>query len=136
MHIQFADRRPEGDYALVLPVAGKDRKSLASLGDQQAAVAAALDRQRFEGDASSTSEQFFDDAGKVRRLIIVGTRNGGLSEGAEKLGGKVVAKMLTSGETQGVIDPLGPGFDNHPRAQRALAPRPGSRRYDRYPTTP
>ena len=121
MHIQFADRRPEGDYALVLPVAGKDRKTLASLGDQQAAVAAALDRQRFEGDASSTSEQFVDDAGKVRRLIVVGTGNGALSEGAEKLGGNVVARLLTSGETKAVVDLSGLGYDADSSAKVALA---------------
>jgi hypothetical protein len=44
MQIRFADRRPEGDYALVLPVAGKDRSSLNSLGAAQAAITAALDR--------------------------------------------------------------------------------------------
>ena len=60
MQIRFADSRPSGDYALVLPVAGKDRSSLASLGAAQPAVAAALDRQRFEGDAASV-------VGAVRR---------------------------------------------------------------------
>src|SRR5947208_2521393 len=39
MEIRFADRRPEGDYALVLPVAGKDRSSLASLGAGQPTLA-------------------------------------------------------------------------------------------------
>ena len=34
MQIRFADRRPEGDYALAVPVAGKDRKALASLCDE------------------------------------------------------------------------------------------------------
>ena len=32
MQIHFADRLPAGDYALVLPVAGKDRKALAAPG--------------------------------------------------------------------------------------------------------
>ena len=32
MKIRFADSRPSGDYALVLPVAGKDRSTLTSLG--------------------------------------------------------------------------------------------------------
>ena len=32
MQIRFADARPEGDYALVLPVAGKDRSALNALG--------------------------------------------------------------------------------------------------------
>ena len=35
MQIRFADRRPDGDYALVLPLAGKDWNSLDSLeGDR------------------------------------------------------------------------------------------------------
>ena len=58
MQIRFADSRPQGDYALVVPVAGKDRSSLAALGESQQQVEAALDRQRFEGEASSASEQF------------------------------------------------------------------------------
>jgi len=107
MQIRFADRRPEGDYALVLPVAGKDRKTLASLGAEQEAVAAALDRNRFEGEAASASEHFVDDAGTVRRLLIVGTGTGGTGESAEKLGGTAASKLLTSGETRAVIDLTG-----------------------------
>jgi leucyl aminopeptidase len=135
MNINFADRRPEGDYALVLPVAGKDRKPLTSLGAQQASVTAALDGQRFEGDASATSEQYFDDAGKVRRLIVVGIGSAALSDGAEKLGGNVVAKLLTSGETRAVIDLSGLGYDADSAAKLALAAALRSWRYDRYRTT-
>ena len=32
MQIRFADTRPTGDFALVLPVAGKNRGALDSLG--------------------------------------------------------------------------------------------------------
>ena len=81
MQIRFADSRPAGDYALVLSVAGKDRSSLASLGAAQQAVIGALDRQRFEGEASSASEQFIDDNGTPRRLLVVGTGGSILSEG-------------------------------------------------------
>ena len=98
MKIGFADRRPEGDFALVLPVAGKDRSRLAVLGAAQEAVKAALERARFEGDPSSASEQFIDDDGTHRRLLVVGTGTGSPSEGAEKLGGMAVARLLTSGE--------------------------------------
>ena len=105
MQVRFADSRPAGDYALVLPVAGTDRSALASLGDAQHAVAAALDRSRFEGDASSSSEQFFDDNGNVRRLVVVGTGTGApSSETAEKLGGTAAAKLQTSGDRTAVID--------------------------------
>ena len=135
MQIQFADHRPEGDYALVLPVAGKDRKSLASLGGEQQSIGSALDRQRFEGDASNVSEQFFDDSGTVRRLIVVGTGSATPADGAEKLGGSVAARLLTSGETRAVIDLTGLGYDADSAAKVALGAVLRSWRYDRYRTT-
>ena len=135
MQIRFADRRPEGDYALVLPVAGKDRKTLASLGAAQQAVNAGLDRQRFEGDASSTAELFFDDGGSVRRLLVVGTGSGSPSEAAEKLGGNAAAKLQTSGDKTAVIDLTGLGYDADSAARVALAAALRSWRYDRYRTT-
>jgi leucyl aminopeptidase len=135
MEIRFADRRPQGDYALVLPVAGKDRSSLASLGAAQQAVATALDRQRFEGDASGASEHFIDDNGTVRRLLVVGTGGGTTPlEAAEKLGGTAVSRLLTSGETKAVIDLSGLGFDADPASRVGLAAALRSWRYDRYRT--
>jgi leucyl aminopeptidase len=135
MEIRFADRRPAGDYALVLPVAGKDRSSLASLGAAQQAVATALDRQRFEGDASGASEHFIDDNGTVRRLLVIGTGGGTAPrEAAEKLGGTAAARLLTSGETKAVIDVSGLGFDADSAARVGLAAALRSWRYDRYRT--
>ena len=136
MKIGFADRRPEGDYALVLAVAGKDRGSLASLGEGQQSVAGALDRQRFEGDASSSAEHFIDDGGTQRRVLVIGTGSGSSPrEAAEKLGGTAVAKLLTSGERRAVIDVSGLGFDADSAARVALAAALRAWRYDRYRTT-
>jgi leucyl aminopeptidase len=135
MQIRFADSRPAGDYALVLPVAGKDRSTLGSLGASQPAVAAALDRSRFEGESSSASEQFIDDNGSVRRLIIVGTGVGtGPLEAAEKLGGTATSKLQTSGEKKAVIDLSGLGYDAEAAARVALGAALRSWRYDRYRT--
>jgi leucyl aminopeptidase len=135
MQIRFADRRPEGDYALVVPVAGKDREALASLGPAQHAVNAALDRQRFEGDASSAAELFFDDGGSVRRLLVVGTGSGTASEAAEKLGGNTAAKLQTAGDKTAVIDLAGLGYEADSAARVALGAALRSWRYDRYRTT-
>ena len=135
MQIRFADSRPEGDYALVLPVAGKDRSSLNSLGPAQQGVVTSLDRQRFEGEAGSTAEQFVDDKGVSRRLLVVGV--GGDSKpqvAAEKLGGTAVARLLTSGETRAVIDLGGLGHDADTSARVGLAAALRSWRYDRYRT--
>ena len=135
MKIGFADRRPDGEYALVLPVAGKDRSSLTSLGTAQPTVVAALDRQRFEGEAASAVEQFIDDNGTVRRVIVVGTgAESSAREAAEKLGGTAVSRLLTSGETRAVIDVSGLGFDADSAARVGLAAALRAWRYDRYRT--
>lgn len=135
MEIRFAESRPGGDYALVLPVAGKDRKSLTSLGPAQQSVAAALDRQRFEGEASSVSETFVDESGTVRRLLVIGIGNGGKAEqAAEKLGGTAVARLQTSGEKTGVIDVSALDYDGDAAARVGLAAALRSWRYDRYRT--
>jgi leucyl aminopeptidase len=135
MQIRFADNRPTGEYALVLPVAGKDRAPLGSLGEAQAAVGAALDRQRFEGDGSSVSEQFVSEGGAVRRLLLVGVGAGtNGSDSAEKLGGTAVARLLTSGEKTAVIDVGGLGYDADAAAKVALAAALRSWRYDQYRT--
>jgi leucyl aminopeptidase len=135
MQIRFADTRPEGDYALVLPVAGKDRSTLNSLGPAQAGVVSALDRQRFDGEAASAAELFIDDNGTQRRLIVIGTGGGSSShESAEKLGGTAVARLLTSGETKAVIDVSGLGLDADLTARLGLAAALRGWRYDRYRT--
>ncbi|HEX5237707.1 MAG TPA: leucyl aminopeptidase [Sphingomicrobium sp.] len=135
MKIEFADTRPQGEYALVLPVAGKNRSGLASLGQAQQAVSAALDRQRFEGEASSVSEQFIEEGGAVRRVVVVGIGSGAdRNEAAEKLGGTAAARLLTSGEKKAVIDLSGLDFDADAAARVGLGAALRSWRYDRYRT--
>ena len=122
MQISFADSRPTGDFALVLPAAGKNRIALDSLGADRTAVDAALNRQRFEGDAGSAAELFVPAESGVRRLLVVGTGDGtSRADAAEKLGGALVGRLLTSGETQAVIDLAGLNYDADAAARVALA---------------
>jgi leucyl aminopeptidase len=135
MKIRFADSRPSGDFALVLPVSGKNRIALDSLGADRTAVDAALKSQRFEGDSGSTAELFIPADGGVRRLIVVGTGDGtGPSEAAEKLGGAIVGRLLISGEKQAVLDLSGLNYDADSAARVALAAALRAWRYDRYRT--
>src|SRR5436190_7518908 len=135
MQIRFADTRPEGDYALILPAAGKDRSTLNSLGSGQQAVLSALDRQRFDGEGASVAELFIDDNGTQRRLIMVGTGGGASQhETGEKLGGTAVGRLLTSSETKAVIDISGLGLDADSAARLGLAAALRAWRYDRYRT--
>ena len=134
MKIRFADRRPEGDYALVVAVSGKDRSALSGLGAAEKALGAALDRQRFEGEAGSSEEHFIDDHGTVRRVVVIGI--GAARDGvtAEKLGGTAVAKLLTSGEQSAVIDLSGLETEADFAGRVALAAALRGWRYDRYRT--
>src|SRR5438270_4229033 len=135
MKVRFAEARPQGDYALVVPVTGKDRSTLVALGSAREDVEAALDRQRFEGEGSSVSEQFIADNGKVRRLLVIGTGNGEANgEAAEKLGGTAAARLQTSGEKTAVIDLSGLGYDADTSARVGLGAALRSWRYDRYRT--
>jgi len=134
MKISFADNRPSGDFALVLPVAGKDRSALGSLGTAQQAIGSALDRQRFEGDAASVSEQFFDDNGTVRRVLLVGVGANPNGDAAEKLSGTAASRLIASGEKKAVIDLSGLKFDADAAARVALSAVLRSWRYDRYRT--
>lgn len=135
MQIRFADSRPTGDFALVLPAAGKNRIALDSLGSDRGAVDAVLSRQRFEGDSGSSAEVFIPADGGVRRLIVVGTGDGtGPAEAAEKLGGTLVGRLLVSGEKQAVLDLSGLNYDADAAARVALAAALRAWRYDKYRT--
>jgi len=132
MQIRFADARPTGDFALVIPAAGAVRPGLASLGAAKASVEAALKRSRFEGDSGAVVEHFLDDG---RRLLVIGTgADAATGEAAEKLGGGAAGRLLTSGETHAVIDLGGLGYDADQAARVALGAALRSWRYDRYRT--
>jgi leucyl aminopeptidase len=134
MQIRFADSRPAGDFALVLPVAGKNRSALEALGDSRTQAESALNRQRFEGDAGSAAELFVPGESGVRRVLVVGTGEGSSEDAAEKLGGTLVARLLVSGETHAVLDLSGLNYDGDAAARTGLAAALRSWRYDRYRT--
>jgi len=129
MKISFADSRPAGDYALVVPVAGKSGSDvLRAVGG---GIDAALRRQRFEGEPSAVAEHFIND----RRIVAIGTGDSvSPADAAEKLGGAAVARLLISGETEAVIDLTGLGFDADAAARVALAAALRGWRYDVYRT--
>ncbi|MEO6432841.1 MAG: leucyl aminopeptidase [Sphingomicrobium sp.] len=136
MKIRFAAERPEGEFALVLPLAGKGRAGLAALGASAGTVAAGLDRQRFEAESEATAEHFVDVAGTPRRVIIVGAgKEASISgDAAEKIGGTAVARLLTSGEKTAVIDVSGLGLDADGAARVGLGAALRSWRLDVYRT--
>ena len=129
MKISFADTRPDGEFALVVPVAGKNGSELLrALGGE---VEASFARQRFEGDAGNSAEHFHGG----RRIVAIGIGDSiSPADAAEKLGGGAVARLLISGETQAVIDLTGLGYDADAAARVALAAALRAWRFDIYRT--
>src|SRR5690349_16691394 len=135
MQIRFADSRPDGDYALVVAVAGKNRPALDGIGGERSAIDATLSRQRFEGDSGSAAELFVPGDKGVRRVLVVGTGEGNsAADSAERVGGTAVGRLLTSGETHIVIDLSGADYDADAAARVALAASLRGWRYDVYRT--
>lgn len=131
MKISFADCRPSGDFALVVPVVAAAKDSALQLAEEHKVHSRALGRQRFEGEAGSAAEQFSADG----RILFVGAGSEpSKPEVAEKIGGTAVARLLTSGETRVVIDlsQLNPTPDFAARV--ALAATLRAWRDDRYRT--
>ncbi len=103
MIVEFAAARPDTVTTLVLPVAKGALNE--RIGGEAAAegLRAAASLARFEGEAGSIAEFVETRGGIARRIVLVGTGDGGERD-AVKAGSAVTAKLLTSGETVMTVD--------------------------------
>ncbi len=108
---------------LILPVV-KDGLSGAALPglspENVSLLRAAGSAQRFEGDSGSVSDSFFVPDTGSRRILLAGVGKGTVDD-FEKLGAAVAARLLTSGETEAVIDLSGLAITPSPEAVARLA---------------
>jgi leucyl aminopeptidase len=138
MKISFAAQRPEGHYALAIPVWSEDSLMDRVGGLDEAARALAVrsaEAQRFEREAAALAETFVSDGERVRRLLLVGL-GGRRDDDAvyERAGGALTAKLLTSGETRLVVDLTGLGIGGEAAARLAFGAAARGWRYDIYRT--
>ena len=136
--VSFAASRPDGAYALAIPVRGEEMVAdrLAGLDEAARTLAArAADAQRFEREAAAVAETYFNEGDAVRRLLLVGL-GGPQADDAlyEKAGGALTARLLTSGETRLVVDLTGTGLGAREAARLAFGAAARSWRYDHYRT--
>jgi leucyl aminopeptidase len=138
MKVSFAIRRPEGNYALAIPVWGEEMIAdrLADLDESARALAIrAADAQRFEREAASVVETFIHEGDIARRLLLVGLGGKRDDEALfERVGGALAARLLCSGETRLVVDLTGLNFDGEIAARIAFGAMARSWRYDVYRT--
>jgi leucyl aminopeptidase len=132
MIVRFAERRPEGDHALALPltVGAPDASRLAALSVEQAAfLARAATAARFEGEAGSIIELFVPDRDGVSRVLLAGLGAGDSDAAYERTGGALAARVQLSAKTL-VIDVTGQEIGGERAARLALGAVLRNWRYD------
>ncbi len=134
--VSFAARRPDGAYALAIPVRSEDmlHDRLAGLDETARTLAVrSAEAQRFEREVGAIAETFIDDGNLARRLLLVGY-GARQDEVAihERVGGALTARLLTSGETRLVIDCA--GLDARSAARLGFGAAARSWRHDVYRT--
>ena len=138
MKVTFAAQRPEGQYALAVPVRGEDMLAdrLTGLDEAGRTLAArAADAQRFEREAATIAETFITEGDAARRLLLIGLGGKRDDEALyERVGGALTGRLLTSGETKLVIDVSGLDFDGEAAARLAYGAAARGWRYDIYRT--
>lgn len=137
MNVRFADRRPDGAYVLAVPLAAgaPSADRLAALGDGAAAAARAAGAARFDGEAGAIVELFVPQGADTRRVLLAGLGAADDDQSYERVGGALVARLLTSGETTLVIDLTGHRTAPARAARIAYAALLRGWRYDKYRTT-
>ena len=133
MLVSFAAQRPEGAFALALPLAAGPVSPECLTGVDAAMrhiVVRAAEAARFEGETAAIVELFVGEGEGVRRLLLVGIGSG--PDGHERAGGALAARLLTSGETRVVIDAA--GLDGEAAARLASGAVLRSWRHDKYRT--
>ncbi len=135
--VSFAATRPEGAFALAIPVRSDDalEAQLGAVGPSAGIAARAAEAQRFERELGGIAEAFLAEGDEVRRLLVVGL--GGQPEadgGFERAGGALTGRLLVSGEKKLVVDLGGLGLGGAAAARLAFGAAARSWRYDRYRT--
>ncbi len=117
--VSFAARRPEGAYALAIPVRGEDMLARpaerASTRRRARSPSAPPTPSASSARPAPIAETFVEDGDAVRRLLLVGLAAQQAEDALyERIGGALTARLLTSGETRLVVDLTG----LRPRAPR------------------
>ncbi|SMF78948.1 leucyl aminopeptidase [Allosphingosinicella indica] len=138
MKISFADRRPEGAYALAIPLWSEDqiadRLSSFDEAGRQLAIRAA-DAQRFDREAATIAESFVNEGDSARRLLLIGLGGKRDDEALyERIGGALSARLLCSGEVKLVVDVSGLDLGGEEAARIAYGAAARGWRYDKYRT--
>lgn len=132
MQFHFSSDLPSGARLVAYPVPqGKLPDALEPVLREGAAAG------RFTGKAGELVAGFVERDGAVRQVALIGTGEPGREGRAadlEKAGGALVAKYLTSGQTELVLDLTDSGLSGEEAASLLMGVRLRAWRYDKYRT--
>jgi leucyl aminopeptidase len=134
MKVAFVDAATVSGATLVARVVDQD----ALPSDLDPVVAGGAKAARFSGKAAQVFETFAarDDSGVVRKVLVGAGKADAKDRTAalERAGAALVARYLTSGETELVLDLAGSGLDPAASAAVLLGARLRAWRHDTYRT--
>ena len=135
MIVRFAATPPAEAHALAIALrAGAPTpERLGNAPWARLAVAAAAGA-RFEGEGGAVAELYVPDGESARRVLLAGAGKEPDAAALERLGGSVVARLLTSGEVRLAIDVSGLDVSGALAAHVALGASLRAWRHDRYRT--
>ena len=107
IQVRLVESRPANPAVIALPVtsaAESAERAATAVSATRALVDRALASARFEGEAGSIASFFVAQNGQASQVLLVGLGNEPSAESCEKAGAALSARLLTSGETQLVVD--------------------------------
>ncbi|MGE0774766.1 MAG: leucyl aminopeptidase [Sphingomonadaceae bacterium] len=106
MKVRFEKVRPGNAAVIALPVSATEaaERAASAVSAARSLVDRAIASARFEAEAGTIATFFVSDGDAASQVLLVGVGNEASADACEKAGATLVARLLTSGETQLVVD--------------------------------
>jgi len=136
--VRFEKSRPAAASVIALPVSAAEaaERATSAVGAPLALVNRAIAAARFEAEAGSIAPFFADAGNGTVQVLLVGIGNDASADASEKAGAALIARLLTSGETQLIVDfaPVSEQIKPEAAARLAFGAQLRSWRHDVYRT--
>ena len=106
IQVRFENVRPRAATIVALPVSATEaaERAATAVSASRALIDRAIAAARFEAEAGAIAPFFVSDGDGATQVLLVGVGGDAAPEASEKAGAALVARLLTSGESQLVID--------------------------------
>jgi len=104
--VRFEKVRPGNPAVIALPVSAAEaaERAASAVSAERSLVDRAIASARFEAEAGTIAPFITSNGDAASQVLLVGVGNEASADACEKAGAALVARLLTSGETQLVVD--------------------------------